>query len=293
MKHHEAKKRLMTGLSRIHEPMRYAGAIAEIWVFGSFARGAPDVGDVDLAIQFDRTSDDFRALLSRERLFTWEAVIKRELFERQRVFSCQFDQLPELRNHFAEDTWIQLYKTGDSANTVAARIESIEVDHASTRAPRPDPPAELGPYANDIAVADIEVLIDLVARGLLELTPVDVPVIADLPPRIESMLDKLWDHGSPRRHQVAVAASFLHRHGTRRISVQRDSWQPVTGAGEIAGATIGPHAPSTVVRLLTNPQLRTKWLMVCKTPKRTTWGAWICSTSDPKALGDHYWRAPW
>ena len=273
--------------------MRYPGAIGEVWVFGSFARGAPDVGDVDLAIELDRNSDDFRALLSNEQLFTWEAVIKRELFGRQRIFSSQFDQLPHLREHFAEDVWILLYAAGDSASVVTSRIDGIVIDANATRAPRPAPPAELGPHAEDIPVADREVLIDLMARGLLTIEPVDIPVVEKLPPKLRTMINEWWDVGGTRHHQVSVAATYLHQNGTRQIQVQRDSWAPLKGVGPITGATIGSHAPSTVVRILANNPVGTRWLMLCKTPKRDAWGGWICSTPDPKELGDRYWRSPW
>jgi predicted nucleotidyltransferase len=37
---------------------RYLPRVREIWVFGSYARGALEVGDVDLAVEFDQTKDE-------------------------------------------------------------------------------------------------------------------------------------------------------------------------------------------------------------------------------------------
>jgi predicted nucleotidyltransferase len=32
--------------------------VREVWLFGSYARGALEVGDVDLAVEFDQTKDE-------------------------------------------------------------------------------------------------------------------------------------------------------------------------------------------------------------------------------------------
>jgi predicted nucleotidyltransferase len=32
--------------------------VHEVWIFGSYARGALEVGDVDLAVEFDQTKDE-------------------------------------------------------------------------------------------------------------------------------------------------------------------------------------------------------------------------------------------
>jgi predicted nucleotidyltransferase len=37
---------------------RYLPRVREVWVFGSQARGALEVGDVDLAVEFDQTKDE-------------------------------------------------------------------------------------------------------------------------------------------------------------------------------------------------------------------------------------------
>jgi predicted nucleotidyltransferase len=37
---------------------RYLPRVREVWVFGSYARGALEVGDVDLAVKFDQTADE-------------------------------------------------------------------------------------------------------------------------------------------------------------------------------------------------------------------------------------------
>ncbi len=36
----------------------YLPRVREVWIFGSYARGALDVGDVDLAVEFDQTKEE-------------------------------------------------------------------------------------------------------------------------------------------------------------------------------------------------------------------------------------------
>jgi predicted nucleotidyltransferase len=36
----------------------YLPRVRELWIFGSYARGALEVGDVDLAVEFDQTKDE-------------------------------------------------------------------------------------------------------------------------------------------------------------------------------------------------------------------------------------------
>jgi len=59
MRRAEAAKRIDALLERVvRADGRYLTRVREVWVFGSFARGAFEVGDVDLAVEFDQTKDE-------------------------------------------------------------------------------------------------------------------------------------------------------------------------------------------------------------------------------------------
>jgi len=84
----EATKRVETLLERVAiGEGRYLPRVREVWVFGSHARGAVGVGDVDLAVEFDQTKDEagrwFATLLAGG--FDHVGALRRELRGNQRV----------------------------------------------------------------------------------------------------------------------------------------------------------------------------------------------------------------
>lgn len=55
MRRAEAVRRIEGLLARVATGEgRYLPRVREVWVFGSYARGALEVGDVDLAVEFDQ-----------------------------------------------------------------------------------------------------------------------------------------------------------------------------------------------------------------------------------------------
>ncbi len=59
MKRSEATKRIEGLLARVvGGEGSYLLRVREVWIFGSYARGALEVGDVDLAVEFDQTKDE-------------------------------------------------------------------------------------------------------------------------------------------------------------------------------------------------------------------------------------------
>lgn len=59
MKRSEATKRINGVLGRVVSAEgRYLPRVREVWVFGSYARGALEVGDIDVAVEFDQTKDE-------------------------------------------------------------------------------------------------------------------------------------------------------------------------------------------------------------------------------------------
>jgi predicted nucleotidyltransferase len=55
VKRSEATKRVEGLLARVVGGNgSYLPRVREVWIFGSYARGALDVGDVDLAVEFDQ-----------------------------------------------------------------------------------------------------------------------------------------------------------------------------------------------------------------------------------------------
>jgi predicted nucleotidyltransferase len=59
VKRSEATRRVGGLLERVVSGEgRYLPRVREVWIFGSYARGALEVGNVDLAVEFDQTKDE-------------------------------------------------------------------------------------------------------------------------------------------------------------------------------------------------------------------------------------------
>ncbi len=96
----EATKRIEGLLARVVSGEgSYLPRVREVWIFGSYARGALDVGDVDLAVKFDQTDDEagrwFATLMAGG--FDHLAALRRELRGTQRALEIHFNELEDLR----------------------------------------------------------------------------------------------------------------------------------------------------------------------------------------------------
>jgi len=100
VKRSEATRRIEGLLDRVATGEgRYLPRVREVWVFGSYARGALVVGDVDLAVEFDQTGDEpgrwFATLLAGG--FDHLGALRRELRGNQRALELHLNELDELR----------------------------------------------------------------------------------------------------------------------------------------------------------------------------------------------------
>jgi hypothetical protein len=96
VKRSEATKRIEGLLARVVKSEgRYLPRVCEVWISGSYARGALEVGDVDLAVEFDQTKDEagvwFATLMAGG--FDHLGALRRELRGNQRVLEIHFNEL--------------------------------------------------------------------------------------------------------------------------------------------------------------------------------------------------------
>jgi hypothetical protein len=107
-----------------------------VWIFGSYARGALDVGDVDLAVEFDQTKEEagiwFATLMAGG--FDHLGALRRELRGNQRALEIHFNELEDLRKEgFGPQL---LWRRGDSLEQAHARLTALTPDASAQRAPR-------------------------------------------------------------------------------------------------------------------------------------------------------------
>jgi hypothetical protein len=137
VKRAEATKRIEGLLERVAAGEgRYLPRVREVFVFGSYARGALEVGDVDLDVEFDQTQKEagiwFATLLAGG--FDHLGALRQELRGNQRILQIQFKEIEGIRKEGFAPT--RLWKRGDSLETAVKRLHEIAADPTASRAER-------------------------------------------------------------------------------------------------------------------------------------------------------------
>src|SRR6266498_1818564 len=137
VKRTEARRRIEGLLGRVvNGEGRYLQRVREILAFGSYARGALEVGDVDLAVEFDQTKDEagrwFATLMAGG--FDHLGALRRELRGTQRALEIHFNELADLRKEGFEPRL--LWRRGDSLEEAHGRLAALGPDPSAQRAAR-------------------------------------------------------------------------------------------------------------------------------------------------------------
>jgi predicted nucleotidyltransferase len=241
MKRSEARRRIEGLLERVATgDGPYLPRVREVWLFGSYARGALEVGDADLAIEFDQSKDEagrwFATLLAGG--FDHLAELRRELRGNQRALELHFNDLKELRREGFE---LQLlWRRGDSIETARARLAALAPDPDAKRAARDT----VHPL-----LAEVERLIPRPARqefslfmwaGWLDAKLVELPSRWAANSTTRRRFRQQWSESNPRFHAAHAVASYLEQEGFAPLSAggtlysdrreviddERDYWRP-------------------------------------------------------------------
>jgi hypothetical protein len=214
--------------------------VREVWIFGSYAHGALEVGDVDLAVEFDQTKDEAGSWLATLMAggFDHLGALRREPRGNQRVLEIRFNELDDLRKEgFAP---LLLWRRGDSLEEAFARLAALAPDASAQRAARDT----VHPL-----LAEVEKLIPRPARqefslfmwaGWLEARLVELPLHQAANPVNRRRFAEQWSESNPRFRAAHAAASYRERDGVAPLSAggtlysdereildaERDYWQP-------------------------------------------------------------------
>lgn len=241
MKRSEATRRIEGLLDRVTTADgRYLQRVREVWIFGSYARGALVVGDVDLAIEFDQTGDEagrwFATLLAGG--FDHLGALKRELRGNQRVLELHLNELAELREEGFE--LHLLWTRGDSFETARDRLGALAPDASAGRATRDTVhPLLLGveklvprPARQEFSV--------LMWAGWLDSKLIDLTDQEAKNPVTCRRFGRQWSITNPRFRAAHAVASYLEQDGIAPLSAggtlysdqrevideERDYWRP-------------------------------------------------------------------
>lgn len=186
--------------------------VDELYVFGSFARGALEPHDVDLAVEYS-ADDEYRGrqiwLMSRSR--NPNTDLRADLAGRSRGLQFQFGELENLHADGIATTL--LWRRGDTLETALDRLAAIKLDPDAGRAPRD----EMHP-----AFAGIDRWVPRPARSLLtiwenagavSLHQVDLPDTPVRDARAARIIDRNWVATSPLRRAANNASAYLEACG--------------------------------------------------------------------------------
>jgi hypothetical protein len=241
VKRSEATKRIEGLLARVVKSEgRYLPRVCEVWISGSYARGALEVGDVDLAVEFDQTKDEagvwFATLMAGG--FDHLGALRRELRGNQRVLEIHFNELEDLRKERFEPRL--LWRRGDSLDEAHAQLGALGPDASAQRAARDT----IHPL-----LANVEKLIPRPARqefslfmwaGWLDAKLVELPPEQTASAVTRRRFAERWSESNPRFRAAHAVASYLEGEGVAPLSAgetlysderemldaERDYWQP-------------------------------------------------------------------
>jgi predicted nucleotidyltransferase len=241
MKRSEAAKRINGLLGRVVSGEGcYMPRVRGVWVFGSYARGALEVGDIDVAVEFDQTKDEagrwFATLMAGG--YDHLGALRRELRGNQRALEIHFNELEDLRKEGFEPQL--LWQRGDSLEEARARLAALAPEPSAQRAARDT----VHPL-----LADVEKLIPRPARqefslfmwaGWLDAKLVALPPQRAANPVTRRRFARQWAKTNPRFRAAHAVASYLEREGVAPLSAggtlysdereildaDRDYWQP-------------------------------------------------------------------
>ncbi|MGP2441350.1 nucleotidyltransferase domain-containing protein [Streptomyces sp. JW3] len=212
MKRERATAVLCEMLDRLEQSAWPLNLVEEIFLFGSYIRGALEVGDVDIVVQ--HTADERWKRESLDAMFGGRdgyAVMRQALRGRRRGVSFQFQDRSALEEEGIE--LFLLWRRGEPIDLARQRLTAISPDPAAGRAPR------------DHVLPAYEAIADQIPRPVrIDLhrlctsggaTVSAFPLLEAQPHSAEALthVDERWTPHSPLRRGAAAALAHLENLG--------------------------------------------------------------------------------
>jgi hypothetical protein len=148
----------------------HASCVTAVYVFGSYARGALTVGDVDVDIEYDARLDP---AVERELIDAvvvgrdWSTPFRKAL-KPPRALQVLFSRIEMIEEP------VLVYERGDTLDRALARVEAIVPDPAAGRAQRDPVHPAIEAVAEDLARPTRILLTELLDAGLLHVELIDL-----------------------------------------------------------------------------------------------------------------------
>lgn len=186
-------------------------AVQAVWVFGSYSRGAVEPGDVDVAIDLDRSNDRWRSHFVNSMMHGRSpfGVLRKALRGRRRGYEFVFE-----REHGYDDVPMTLlWKRGESLATARKRLQAIPIDPTAGRAPRDAMRPCFEGLEHRVPRALREELGELIDDDAVTVDQITLEdsKINDL--WVGEQIDHRWNQDSPLRRAAHAALAHLESHG--------------------------------------------------------------------------------
>lgn len=231
MKRERATATLHEMLDRLEQNTWPLDLVTEVHLFGSYLRGAPEVGDIDIVVEHTTDQQWTRQVVNA--LFSGRdghATMRQALRGNRRGISFQFQQHQALQD---EGIDLQLlWKQGEPIDLARQRIAAITIDPTAGHAPR------------DHVLPAYETLADLLPRPVrIDLhrwctegraTVTTLP-LTDAQPRSASLrehIDDRWTANSPLRRASGAALAHLENTGHAPDRIELHGHPLTPGAGD-------------------------------------------------------------
>ncbi|MFJ4624668.1 hypothetical protein [Streptomyces sp. NPDC088812] len=212
MKRERATAVLCEMLDRLEQSAWPLNLVEEIFLFGSYIRGALEVGDVDIVVQL--TADDRWKRESLDAMFGGRdgyAVMRQALRGRRRGVSFQFQDRSALEGEGIE--LLLLWRQGEPIDLARQRLTAISPDPAAGRAPRDH---VLPAYEEIADLIPRPVRIDLhrlCTSGGATVSAFPLPEARPRSAEALTHVDERWTAHSPLRRGAAAALAHLENLG--------------------------------------------------------------------------------
>jgi predicted nucleotidyltransferase len=170
MPREKATAALTALLERICDGGAYADCVTAVYVFGSYARGALTVGDVDVDIEYDARLDPAveselidAVVVGRD----WNTPFRKAL-KPPRALQVLFSRIEMIEEP------VLVYEHGDTLDHALARIEAIAPDPEAGRAERDAVHPAIELVAEDLARPTRILLTELLDAGLVHVELIDL-----------------------------------------------------------------------------------------------------------------------
>jgi hypothetical protein len=219
MKRDRATELLEGLLRRVSEGAGWPLEVVEsVRVFGSYARGALEPGDVDVAVDLNRQHTRWgphvaKSIISQGR--NPYSIVSQALCGQKRGVSILFE-----REHGHEDVPMMLLWTrGESVEVALERLRAIPADAAAGRAPRDAMLPCFEGLEEWLPLFVREELIDLIDSHILSVDQVELAEAEVEDPWISSEIGKRWGSQSPLRRAAHATLANLKARGVDLYTV--------------------------------------------------------------------------